>query len=126
MKIETDFGKYVTLFFTQYLVGERGVSPHTLRSYSDTFNLFYDFMSLVRSVPAHKVRLKDVTHQTIKDFLFGWKKKRITLCQHGTYDWPPLSRSPALCSTMIRCTWASGRQYLRLNKRKSTAMHSRT
>lgn len=54
MKIETDFGKYVTLFFTQYLVGERGVSPHTLRSYSDTFNLFYDFMSLVRSVPAHK------------------------------------------------------------------------
>lgn len=79
MKIETDFGKYVTLFFTQYLVGERGVSPHTLRSYSDTFNLFYDFMSLVRSVPAHKVRLKDVTHQTIKDFLFWLEKEKNNL-----------------------------------------------
>lgn len=27
MKIETDFGKYVTLFFTQYLVGERVSVP---------------------------------------------------------------------------------------------------
>lgn len=74
MKIETDFGRYVTLFFTQYLVGERGVSSHTLRSYSDTFNLFYDFMSLARSIPAHKVKLKDVTLQTVNDFL-SWLEK---------------------------------------------------
>lgn len=79
MKIETDLGKYITLFFTQYLVGERSVSPHTLRSYSNTFGLFYDFMSQVRSVPAHKVRLKDVTHQVIKDFLLWLENEKNNL-----------------------------------------------
>lgn len=76
MKIETDFGKYITMFFTQYLVGERSVSANTLRSYSNTFSLFYDFMLLARSVPAHKVRLKDVTHEVIKDFLLWLENEK--------------------------------------------------
>lgn len=78
MKIETDFGKYVTAFFTQYLVGERGVSQHTLRSYSDTFNMLYDFLSLAKSLPPHKVRLKDVNHKMITEFLL-WLEKEILL-----------------------------------------------
>ena len=47
METATDFAKYLTKFFTEYLVGERGASTHTIRSYSDTFTLVLTYMDKV-------------------------------------------------------------------------------
>jgi site-specific recombinase XerC len=44
METTTDFAKYLTKFFTEYLVGERGASSHTVRSYSDTFTLVLTYI----------------------------------------------------------------------------------
>lgn len=40
----TDFAKHLTAFFTEYLIGERGVSPNTIRSYSESFSLLLNFL----------------------------------------------------------------------------------
>lgn len=40
----TDFAKYLTAYFTEYLIGERGVSPNTIRSYSESFSLLLNFL----------------------------------------------------------------------------------
>lgn len=40
----TDFAKYLTKFFSEYLVGERGSSTNTIRSYSNTFTHLLVFM----------------------------------------------------------------------------------
>jgi len=36
-------GRQITFFFTDYLVGQRGASPHTVHSYRDTFKLLLGF-----------------------------------------------------------------------------------
>ena len=55
MEAVTDFAKYLTKFFTEYLVGERGVSSHTIRSYSDTFTLVLTYMDKVRHIAADRL-----------------------------------------------------------------------
>ncbi len=35
----TDFAIYLTQFLSDYLPGQKNVSPHTIRSYRDTFKL---------------------------------------------------------------------------------------
>lgn len=69
MKIETDFGRYISIFFEQYLPLERGVSKHTIRSYSDTFTLFFEFMGKVKRTPPHKLTLSLITRDVIIKFL---------------------------------------------------------
>lgn len=69
MSIKTDLGKCVTEFFTKYLVDERGVSSHTVRSYSDTFALIYEFMLKDRRKSANNVLLKDINHDVVVSFL---------------------------------------------------------
>lgn len=55
MEKETDFARHLTSFFDSYLPMERGVSPHTLRSYAHTFTLFIDFMKEVKNTRAEKL-----------------------------------------------------------------------
>jgi len=69
MKIETDFGRYISIFFEQYLPLERGVSKHTIRSYSDTFTLFFEFMGKVKHTSPHKLTLSLITRDVIIKFL---------------------------------------------------------
>ena len=57
METVTDFAKYLTKFFTEYLVGERGASPHTIRSYSNTFTLVLTYMDKVRHIAADRLTL---------------------------------------------------------------------
>lgn len=76
MEITTDFAKYLTRFFTEYLVGERGVSFHTIRSYSDTFTLVLTYMDKVRHIAADKVTLAHFYRETVLDFLDWLQKER--------------------------------------------------
>lgn len=41
-----DLGKELESFFNRYLVAERGVSQHTIRSYRDAFVLLIEYLNL--------------------------------------------------------------------------------
>lgn len=69
MKIETDFGRFIGIFFEQYLPLERGVSKHTIRSYSDTFALFFEFMGTAMHVPPYKLTLSGIDRDVVIKFL---------------------------------------------------------
>lgn len=65
----TDFARHLTRFFTDYLIGERGVSSNTIRAYSNTFTLLLTYMKDKEGVPAQNLTLKHLTRKTILHFL---------------------------------------------------------
>lgn len=65
----TDLAKYLSRFFEEYLPLERGLSKHTIRSYSDTFTMWYAFFLCQKKLPANKIMLKHITRQNVVDFL---------------------------------------------------------
>jgi site-specific recombinase XerD len=67
--MRNDFAKYLTGFFTEYLSGERGASQHTIRSYSNTFALFLDFMNEEKHVKAEKLSVEHLTRDKVLSFL---------------------------------------------------------
>ena len=82
MATTTDLAKYLTRFFTEYLVGERGASPHTIRSYGNTFSLVLDYMDKVLGKPADKLVLDHFTRETVLGFLDWVQKDR--KCSNST------------------------------------------
>ena len=76
METATDFAKYLTKFFTEYLVGERGASTHTIRSYSDTFTLVLTYMDKVKHIAADRLTLSHFYRETVLDFLDWLQKER--------------------------------------------------
>jgi len=76
METATDFAKYLTKYFTEYLVGERGASAHTIRSYRDTFTLVLTYMDKVRHIAADRLTLAHFDRETVLDFLEWLQKER--------------------------------------------------
>jgi len=72
----TDFAKYLTNFFTDYLVGERGVSPNTIRAYSNTFTQLITFMDEHEGIKAEKLQLDNLTRNVILSFLDWLQESR--------------------------------------------------
>ena len=69
-------------FFTEYLVGERGASSHTIRSYSDTFTLVLTYMDKVLGKAADRLALNHFTRETVLGFLDWVQKDR--KCSNST------------------------------------------
>jgi len=65
----TDFAKYLTKFFSDYLVGERGASSHTIRSYSNTFTHLLAFMDEIEHVNADSLWLDHFDRNSVLRFL---------------------------------------------------------
>lgn len=65
----TDFSKGLTDFLSKYLPGERGASSNTINSYKITFVLFIVFMESKKNVRVSKLELKDITKESVVDFL---------------------------------------------------------
>ena len=65
----TDFAKFLTKFFTEYLVMERGVSPNTIRAYSNTFTLLLTFMDEMEHIKAERLLLNHLSKDVILRFL---------------------------------------------------------
>jgi site-specific recombinase XerD len=72
----TDFAKHLTAFFTEYLIGERGASFNTIRSYSETFGLLLNFMDEHEHIKADNLRLEHLNRKTVLDFLDWLQKNR--------------------------------------------------
>ncbi|MEX2013938.1 MAG: tyrosine-type recombinase/integrase [Parcubacteria group bacterium] len=65
----TDFAKYLTRFFAEYLIGERGASTNTIRSYSNTFTHLLAFMDEKEHIKADALLLDHFDRNVILRFL---------------------------------------------------------
>ena len=69
MKTATSFGSILTRFFTQRLMGQRHVSPHTLCSYRDTFRLLLKFIHAQTGKQPSSLKWVDIDAALIGAFL---------------------------------------------------------
>lgn len=65
----TDMAMLLKDFFETYLPKERGVSSHTIRSYSATFQSLYAFFKDNKGIRANKLFVKDLSRRSINDYL---------------------------------------------------------
>lgn len=73
---QTDYAKYLTGFLADYLPGERGCSPNTVKSYRDTMLLLLVYMKSEHNKPAEKIDFRDITQERILGFLEWLEKTR--------------------------------------------------
>lgn len=65
----TNFAKYLTDFFTDYLSKQKNVSQNTIHSYRDTFKLLLEYCQEIRSIPAEKITLELISNEWLTGFL---------------------------------------------------------
>ncbi len=63
-------------FFRNHLIGARGVSPHTIRSYRDTLRLFFSFLAEEEGKNLEKLQLDDINVKSVANFLIHIETKR--------------------------------------------------
>lgn len=66
---DQDFAYYLTRYFSVYLPGDRGLSPHTIASYRDTFKQLLSYMKEIQNIPPQKMMLELFTGQMTRQFL---------------------------------------------------------
>ena len=71
-----DFSLCLGNYFSRYLSVERGLSPHTIASYSKTFTLLLTFISKVMKVNINTVSFADMNKETILKFLEWLENER--------------------------------------------------
>ena len=76
MKNESDFAALLQGFFTQRLVQQKQVSPHTIASYRDTFRLFLQFARKRRHKTPGQLAFADVDAPLIAEFLHDLENNR--------------------------------------------------
>ena len=69
-----DFSKAVESFFNDYLVKERGSSPHTIRAYRDAFVLLIEYFEVFLNLKPERIQLEDITKKNIIDYL-NWLER---------------------------------------------------
>lgn len=75
MKTSTDFAIFLCKFLSEYLPHERGMSPHTILAYRDTFMLFIRCMRDEKKVFVEKLTLDKISKEVVVDFL-EWVQNR--------------------------------------------------
>ena len=65
----TNFAKYLTEFFSNYLTRQKNVSRNTILSYRDTFKLLIRYSQEVKNIKAEKITLDLLSSEWITDFL---------------------------------------------------------
>lgn len=73
---QTDFAKTLVRYLTDFLPGQRNVSPNTVKSYRDTFKQFLTFMQENREIRPERISFAAVTTLSIKDFLHWLENAR--------------------------------------------------
>lgn len=62
-------GRWIAKFFTDYLAGERAVSPRTIASYRDAMKLLLTWFKDTEHIPPEKLRLVDINRARVLRFL---------------------------------------------------------
>lgn len=74
---QTDFAKTLARYLTDFLPGQRNVSPNTIKSYRDTFKQYLMFMQKEQRIRPERITFASVTTQSIKDFLHWLETSKI-------------------------------------------------
>ncbi|MBP6689788.1 MAG: tyrosine-type recombinase/integrase [Hyphomonadaceae bacterium] len=69
MKAADPFPELLRAFFCEWMVEQRNASPHTIRSYRDTWRLFLRFVARERGRPVAKIVFSDLTAVQVAAFL---------------------------------------------------------
>jgi len=72
----TNFSLHVTNFLTQYLAGQRNLSPNTIKAYRDVFILLLRFCRDVKGIALEKLRLEYIDAELVEAFLDYLEKER--------------------------------------------------
>ena len=59
----------ITGFFTVYLINERGLSTNTIKSYRDTFILYFRFLECKKNIRFNKIDISIFSFENVIDFL---------------------------------------------------------
>jgi len=76
MTVNASFAPLLERFFTQRLMQQRQVSPHTISSYRDTFRLFLKFAQARLHMPPSKLKFEDLDAPLIVAFLEHLEQQR--------------------------------------------------
>src|SRR5438874_5162926 len=76
MRAPDDVGRQITVFFNDYLIGQRGASRHTIHSYRDTFKLLLGFAAQKHGKAVAKLAIADLDAPTILAFLSHLEEDR--------------------------------------------------
>jgi integrase/recombinase XerD len=76
MSTQSSFSALLQAFFTERLIGQRNVSPHTIANYRDTFRLLISFAERCLKKPPTKLSLDDLDAPFIVRFLNSLEKER--------------------------------------------------
>jgi site-specific recombinase XerC len=88
----TPLAPLVTAFFRQYLAVEKGVSKHTIASYSYAFKFLCGYVSGRLGKSPSQLALEDLDAPMVRDFLESGAGRR----EHGTDPESPLDRDSLL------------------------------
>lgn len=84
----TDFSIYLTQFLSDYLPGQKNVSPNTIRSYRDTFKLLLRYFQEQERIPPEKITMSCINQVSVTSFL----------------DWLETERGCAVTTRNLRLT----------------------
>ena len=62
---ESPLAKHIGSFFSSYLSVERGASPHTIRSYANTFVSYIDYMERKNGIKPHNLSTASLGKATL-------------------------------------------------------------
>lgn len=103
----TDMAMLLKDFFETYLPKERGVSGHTIRSYSTTFQSLYSFFKDCKSVYANKLSVNDLSIRSVNDYLNWLETEKGNKVQ---------TRNSRLASIKAFCHYAQYKDFKNLAK----------
>lgn len=76
MNASNRFASLIQTFFSEYLIGQRDVSPRTISAYRDTFRLLFGFLSTTFGKTPERLTLDDVNGANVAAFLQHLEGKR--------------------------------------------------
>ena len=63
-----EFTDYVELYFRQYAPEQRGLSSHTISSYSDAILLFFRYYDLKHNIKPNKIDFQEINKERVLGF----------------------------------------------------------
>ena len=72
----TDLGRELVRFFEEFLPGQRGLSPNTVRSYRDAMLLLLQFTAADAKRPVDRLQVSDLTAERVAAFLNHLQSER--------------------------------------------------
>ena len=66
---ESPLARHIGAFFSSYMSAERGASPHTIRSYANTFVSYIDYIERIKGIKTQNLSTAVLVKGNVLDFL---------------------------------------------------------